>query len=155
MSNSCTSIMLSDPITLKPTLTIKETLEIVRNSPSRYMPVVDENGDYLGVFSSMTLIRLLLPESVSIKGGKNKFELDFMDTSLPELKEKVAQFADKQIKEYIITDEVPTCTPKTSVMEALNLLYKHRYHTIVLEENSRKFLGIVSIKGTFKKILES
>ena len=111
MSANCSSIMIAEPRILHPKMTIKEVFPIIRQVGTRFLPVVDDAGDFVGTFSSMTLIKLLLPSSVSIKEKKNP------------------------------------CTPQTSIMEALNLLYHYHYHVVVLAPNSRQFLGVITVKG--------
>lgn len=147
MSANCSSIMIAEPRILHPKMTIKEVFPIIRQVGTRFLPVVDDAGDFVGTFSSMTLIKLLLPSSVSIKEGKNPFDLMFMQTTLDELGERLQEIGDSLITDHIFTDDVPTCTPQTSIMEALNLLYHYHYHVVVLAPNSRQFLGVITVKG--------
>lgn len=152
MRATCSSIMTAEPTVLRPSMTLKEVFPIIRQAATRFMPVVDETGNYIGTFSSMTLIKLLLPQSVSIKAGKNPFDLMFMQTTLQELTERLQEIGDLPITEHIFVDDVPTCTPQTSIMEVLNLIYQHHYHAIVLAPDSRQFLGVVTIKGVLDAI---
>lgn len=152
MSATCSSIMIAEPTILHPKMTLKEVFPIIRHVGTRFLPVVDDAGDFLGTFSSMTLIKLLLPSSVSIKEGKNPFDLMFMQTTLAELSERLEEIGDLPITEHIFTDDVPTCTPQTSIMEALNLLYHYHYHVVVLAPDSRQFLGVITIKGVLDSI---
>lgn len=152
MHDTCASIMIPDPVTLRPDITLAEAVAIMRKVRSRYLPVVDANGDYIGGFSSMRIIKLLLPQSVSIKAGKNPFELNFMNTTVEELQERLGERAQEPITEHILLDKLQVCTPQTSLMEVLNLLYKHHYHIVVCEPNSRRFVGVVSIGGVLDHI---
>lgn len=152
MSATCSSIMIAEPTILHPAMSIKEVFPIIRGVGTRFLPVVDDAGDFVGTFSSMTLIKLLLPSSVSIKAGKNPFDLMFMQTTLDELGERLREIGDAPITDHIFTDDIPTCTPQTSIMEALNLLYQHHYHVVVLAPDSRQFLGVITVKGVLDSI---
>lgn len=152
MRDTCASIMIPNPVTLRPDITLAEALATMQRVRSRYLPVVDEKGDYIGGFSSMTVIKLLLPQSVSIKAGKNPFELSFMHTTLEELQERLGERGQEPITEHILLDKLQVCTPDTGLMEVLNLLYQYHYHVVVCEPNSRRFVGVVSISGVLDHI---
>lgn len=149
---SCTEVMLKDPILLRPDTTIKEIFPIIRKIGKRYLPVVDENNNYIGVFSSLILISMLLPKSVQVQFGKSNLDLSFMTTNLQELKEKLKEHANDKIKDHISINAVPTCTPRTTILQAINLLYRHQNHVVVLEENSKQFVGVITVKSIYKHI---
>ncbi|SUO97526.1 CBS domain-containing protein [Suttonella ornithocola] len=146
------NIMIPSPVKLHPDITLIQAVHTMREVGARYLPVVDDRGNYLGGFSSMTIIRLLLPQSVSIKEGKNPFELNFMNTTIEELRERLGERGHEPITEHILKDKLPVCTPNTSIMEALNILYKYHYHVVITEEGSRRFLGVVTINGVLEHI---
>lgn len=151
---NCTEIMVKNPVVLRPSMKVREVVPLVLKVGTRYLPVVDEDGLFVGIFSSMTLIKHLLPHSVSLKKGKNPFELTFMQSSIGELSERLHMIIDDEIVHHILQDfdKMPVCTPETSMMEALNLLYKHHYHVVVLEKGSRRFLGVITIRGALEAI---
>lgn len=152
MHDTCADIMIPQPVILRPDITLNEAFNKIHNIGVRYLPVVNEEGDFVGIFSSMTLIKLLLPSSVSITGGSNPLDLAFMYNSIEELREKLEERGHEPITDYILTDNLPVCTPKTSIMEALNILYKNHYHVVITAPNSKKFLGVVTINGVLDQI---
>ena len=56
MHYTCRDIMIAHPRILHPAMTIAEAFEATHHSGVRYFPVVDDAGDFIGVFSSMSLI---------------------------------------------------------------------------------------------------
>lgn len=152
MQDTCASVMIPNPQILRSDITLGEAVAKLREVGSRYLPVLDSNDNFIGGFSTMKVIELLLPQSVSIKAGKNPFELSFMRTTLEELQERLAERSQEPIAEFILKDKLQICTPETSLMEVLNLLYKFHYHVVVCAPNSRKFLGVVSVAGVLAHI---
>lgn len=152
MKTTCANIMIPNPVTLHPDVTLDEAFATLRQVGTRYLPVVDDNHIFIGGFSSMTLIQLLLPQSVSIKAGKNPFELSFMRTTVEELRERLDERRQETIREYILPNKLPICRPDTSIMEALNILYQHHYHAVIVEPETGRFLGVVTINGVLDHI---
>lgn len=152
MHDTCADVMIPNPATLHPNMTLGEAVAKLLDVRVRYLPVVDDNGDFVGTFSSMTVIRMLLPQSVSIKEGKNPFELSFMHTTVEELQARLGERGNDPIAAHIQEEKLKICTPDTGMMEAINLLYKHHYQLVVCEPNSRKFLGVVSISGVLRHV---
>ena len=151
---TCRDIMIEHPRTLHPAMTIAEALAATHHSGVRYFPVVDDAGDFIGIFSSMTVIELLLPRGITANPayGKKLPELDFMKTTVSELRERLSQYDDEPITDYLITKNIPLLNPETSLMEALYLIYQHHSHAIIIEKGSRRFLGVVSINSVLDHI---
>lgn len=147
MRSTCRDIMTENPTTLRPEQTLHEALEAIHNSGKRYLSVVDEYGDFVGIFSSMTLLKRLLPRSVSIDMGRKMVDLNFMKTNIEELQEMLDKIGHEPVKDHLINRKIPTCSPDDSIMEALFLLHQHHAHVIVTEKDSQRFLGIISING--------
>ena len=61
------------------------------------------------------------------------------------MRERLSQYDDEPITDYLITKNIPLLNPETSLMEALYLIYQHHSHAIIIEKGSRRFLGVVSI----------
>lgn len=152
MNDRCRDIMLTNPVVLRPDQTLLEALRTIHNSGVRYLPVVDEEGNFVGIFSSLSLMRLLLPQTFSINMGKMPVDLNFMRTSLEELRERLGEHAHESISRHIVNEDIPTCTPDSSIMEAIYLLHVHQAHVMVTEPGSRKFVGIVTINALLSHI---
>lgn len=152
MHDTCADIMIAQPVILRPDITLNEAFHTIHNIGVRYLPVVNDDGDFVGIFSSMTLLKLLLPNSVSITRARNPLDLAFMYTSIEELQERLKERGQEPITDYILTENLPVCTPKTSIMEALYILYKNHYHVVITAPNSKKFLGVVTIHGVLEQI---
>lgn len=151
--DKCRDIMLTNPVVLRPDQTLLQALHIIHGRGVRYLPVVDDAGNFVGIFSSLTLMRLLLPQTFSIKMGKMPVDLNFMRTSLEEVRERLGEISHETIGNHVIREDIPTCTPDSSIMEAIHLLHAHHAHVIITEPGSRKFAGIVTINGLLDHVL--
>lgn len=145
MKTLCEHIMVKTPITLQPDCTFNQELAIAQEHNVRYLPVVDENGRFLGIFSTLTLLNLLLPQAVSINMGKKLVDLNFMRTSIEELRAKLDDIGHQTIDKHLTTN-VPICHADSSIMEAIHILHDHHAHVVVTDKASGRFEGIITIK---------
>lgn len=152
MKTSCGHIMLRDPVTLAPDCTFKEALQAIRTHRVRYIPVVDEQQQFVGIFSSLTLLNLLLPQALSINIGKKPPELNFMRTNIEDLAERLGEIGDHPIRDHLTTD-VTICHEDSSIMEAIHILHDQHAHVIITAKDSKRFEGIITINALLDHIL--
>ncbi len=149
---TCAEVMIANPMTLSPTATLADAFELIHNSGVRYLPVVDDQHRFVGVFSSLSVLRMLLPSSLQINMGRQPRDLNFMRQSVEELRERFAEFANDPVTDYLITDEVVLASPDSSITEAIYLITRHHTHVVSCEPESQRFLGIITINGLFDEI---
>lgn len=147
MNNTCRDIMIANPRTLRPDQTLDEALSLIRNSGVRYLPIVADNGDFLGMFSLVHLLQALLPSSIGIKMGRKMTDLNFMKTNIDEFQERLASIADEPVSQYMLTEDIPTCNPDDSIMEAIFILHQYHAHVVVTAADSKRFIGIITINA--------
>lgn len=152
MKTKCQDILITNPTILRPNHTLAQALQALQKEHVRYLPVVDEQGDFVGLFSSLTLITLLLPQTISMDLGIPAAGLNFMTTSTEELHHRLQDLSDKPISEYITHTDLSVCHPESSIMEAIYLLHKFHSHVMITEKDSRRFVGIVSINSILNAI---
>lgn len=153
MKTLCEHIMVKDPVTLQPDCTFNQALAIAQECSVRYLPVVDENGRFLGLFSTLTLLNLLLPQAVSINMGKKLVDLNFMRTSMDALRAKLGEIGDELIGKHLLTD-VPICHADSSIMEAIHILHNHHTHVVVTDKATNRLLGIITIKTLVRHLTQ-
>ena len=152
MKDTCGSVMGPNPIVLTPETSLGEALHTLRRAELRYLPVVDAGGHLVGVFSSLRLLALLLPQVMSINMGKTPLELNFMRTSLEDLQQRFRELADRPIAEFLIR-RLTYCTPETSLMEVVNLVHKYQARVFITEPETHKLLGVVSTEQLIDQIM--
>lgn len=151
MQHTCADILTPNPILLHPKTTLLEALNTIRHAGVRYLPVVDEHNEFKGIFSSLTLLTLLLPSTMSINMGTPLVDLNFMTTNLEELREQLSHCQHEPVSNHL-TSKLSTLTPQSTIMEAIHLLYDKHAHVVVLQPNSQQFVGIITINTLLSAI---
>lgn len=144
MKTLCSHIMVENPVTLQPDCTFTQALLTARQHGVRYLPVVDTNQEFLGLFSPFILLNQLLPKALFINIGKKPVDLNFMRTSMGNLQEKLGNINHQPIGEHLITD-VPTCHADSSIMEAIHILHDRHTPVIITDKKSKRLVGIITI----------
>lgn len=154
MKTLCADIMVKDPVTLQPNCTFRQALLTAQQHSVRYLPVVDENQQFLGLFSTLTLLNLLLPQALSINMGKKPVDLNFMRTSMENLREELDDIGHQPIAKHLITD-VPTCHADSSIMEAIHILHNHHTHVVITDKTTKRLEGIITIKALVNHLTQN
>ncbi len=161
MDLTCKDVMVSGQAILRPTDTVSKAFSLMRQKGIRFLPVVAEDGTYVGVFTSPTLIKLLLPRAMTIElgGGKDPKhslnDLKFYHIDKECLHNSLAEEKNEPVVNYLSDpDSIPIVSPETSVMEGVLLLHKYKRHVILVEPKSRQFVGVVSINSVLKEVFD-
>ncbi len=117
----------------------------------RNLPVVDDDGRFLGVFSTVHLIELLLPVAATVEGGLT--DLSFVQDSLDDIRERYKNVENHKVGDFIESEHVPVVHTGTSLVEAMLLLYQHRTHVTVVEESTNKVVGVITVNGILEALI--
>lgn len=140
-----------NPSTLRPTDVIGTAARCIMDRRYRSVPVVDEEGRYLGVFGVNCLLRMVLPKAVIIEQGL---------TSVPFVRETLGQlharFKEKENQPISVcmNTELETVHPETPLVETLLILYQNRASIPVVDENGL-LVGMISYWDVGGKILSA
>ncbi len=133
-------LMTRNVVTVKKETSIRELAELFTNRRISSAPVVDDNGDLIGIVTETDLVEqdksLHIPTVISIfdwviylESGK-KFE--------KELNKMTGQTVGD-----IYSPEVETVTPSTPVSEVADLMSSRKVHAIPVVED-KKVVGIIA-----------
>lgn len=159
MTLTCRDVMPSHQITLKPDDTVSKAFNLMRANGMRFLPVVAEDGTYVGVFTSPTLIKLLLPRAITIqmsgKDSKGLSNLGFYNIDEQDFHQSLKDIKDEKVINHLSDpDNIPVTSPDTAVMEGILLLHKYKRHVILVEPETNQFVGVVSINSALKNIFD-
>lgn len=159
MTLTCKDVMVENQCILRPTDTVSTAFRLMRTKGVRFLPVVAEDGTYVGVFTSPTLIKLLLPRAITIqmsgKDSKSLSNLGFYNVDEETFHDSLAEEKDEPVINHLSDpDNIPLVAPDTSVMEGVLLLHKHKRHVILVDPDSNRFIGVLSINSVLKKMFD-
>lgn len=162
MSLTCQDVMIppDEQKTLHPDDTVKTAFNLMRQLGMRFLPVVDESGKYVGVFTSPTLIKLMLPRAITIqlKGrtpNKGLKDLGFLNMDAEDVYAALDNVKNESVKNYLSDSKlIPVTAPKTSIMEGILLLHNYKRHVILVDPDSQQFVGVVSNNAVLRQIFD-
>lgn len=140
--------------------TVYDAFSVLRESRARFLPVVDKDGTYRGVFTAPTMLRLLLPRAASISvtghAEKSNFEnLGFLTMGKADFDAQIDGLHDETVADHMSDPaNIPTTAPNTPLMEAIQLIYRYKRHVILVEPETGRFVGTVSANSIFDRILD-
>ncbi len=149
----------NEQIVLRPDDTVSKAFQLMRKKGMRFLPVVEENGQYVGVFTSPTLIRLMLPRAVTLGlGSKNSNQvigLNFYNLDKDSFTESLQEVKNDLVKNHLSDPKnIPVTAPNTPIMEGILLLHKYKRHVILVDPDSNQFVGVLSINAALRNIFE-
>ncbi len=123
MGLTCYDVMVSpeDQNTIHPDDSVANAFNIIKRSRARFLPVVDENGKYVGVFTAPTLLKLILPKAAIIGLEHTRVplgSLGFMSLSAEDFAARLEQLKNEKVGDNLSNpDNIPVVAPETPVME--------------------------------------
>lgn len=123
MSLLASDVMIKDVVVVQETTPLKEAAQIFAERKITGAPVINEQGDLVGVLSETDIIR----KSTSIGAWSPK------------------------IAGQIMTKPPVTVTPETTLQRVCELMYNRRIHRVVVAED-RKIRGIITTMDILRAI---
>jgi CBS domain-containing protein len=152
---TATSIMTQDLTLLRSTDTVKDGLRLMHEKKVRTLPVVDEEGGFVGLFGIRQVVHLLLPKAAQIVDGLT--DLSFMPDDEDELHARIEAVDDEPVSAYLeAADDLLICEPTTplpEVLELLHLSFNTSLPVLVVDNESRALVGMVSGWDILEKIV--
>jgi acetoin utilization protein AcuB len=127
--------MSANPVTVRTDTSLKEALDLVRSSPFRHLPVLDENDKLVGIVTEKSLVYASPISSTTL----SVFEVDYILS-----RTKVGQ---------VIQGEVITVGPDLPIEEAARVMIDHRFGCLPVVEDD-KLVGIISDTDIFRVFVE-
>ena len=127
------SVMDPKPTVLRPTDSVTTAAKYIMRHRYRNLPVVDDEGRYLGVFGVNCLLKLVLPKAAIMEKGLT--DLSFVQDTLTDLHERLREVEGEPISVCMSTD-VATVPPDEPLVETLLILYRTRTSIPVVDPES-------------------
>lgn len=158
-------IMNRQPITVNASDQVAHATDLLLQHRLQALPVVDDEGCFLGIFSVTHLLQLLLPKAATVRGGLTSLPYvhDTIDDLRTRLREVSARAVGDSIQQRIqeiaklpvgesADGTVTIVRPATPLMETLLILYHTHDNLPVVDEESGRLLGIVSYRDVLHRL---
>ncbi len=154
-------VMSKDPVTLKPTASLREAAITLADESVGGCPVVDDQNRIIGMLSEVDILealktqhkelRMLMPPEIT-------FGISFVEI----IKEREALAAFKEVESKLVQDimtkEVYAVSPNDNVEKAIQTMVQHKVHRIPVVEGG-KLVGILTrgdvLRGFFRHVGQS
>lgn len=149
---TATSIMDPNPTVVKPTDLIKTAIGYIMDNRYRNLPVVADDGTYLGSFGVSCLLKNVLPKAVLMKHGLTS--VPFVQETLADLHNRLHELEHHTV-DMCMNTEATTVSPDTPLVESLLILYNNRDSLPVVDPDTGKLVGVISYWDAGEKILSA
>ncbi|PRY24960.1 CBS domain protein [Aliiruegeria haliotis] len=167
MGLTCKDVMVppDKQHTVPPDTSVAAALNIIKNTRLRFLPVVDADGKYLGVFTAPTLLKLILPKAATLSplgsiSSKSKAKrghlgnLSFMSLDEADFDAQVERLKGEKVFDNMSDpNNIPVIAPNTPVMEGIFLIYQYKRHVILVEPETGRFVGTMSANSLLDHVL--
>lgn len=158
---TCADVMVSPEMQnrVDPEESVATAFRMIKNHRIRFLPAVRPDGTYVGVFSAPTLLKLILPQAATIglhstSSRLNLEHLSFMSLSRADFTEQLERLKTEKIADNLSNPaNIPVAAPDTPVMEGIFLIHKYKRHLMLVEPETRRFVGSVSPNSLLDSVL--
>jgi CBS domain-containing protein len=154
--DTCGSIMATRYPVLTSGMTLADCLQALLRNQVLAMPVVDENGRYIGQFRKNLLIAAILPQ-VAVHDPRfdriaRMIDGGMLSETMDDVRERFSVIADKPVRRYLDTD-TPVLRPDQPLVCAIFYLFHGRNFLPVVEPDSGLLVGVVSAWDVLESIM--
>ena len=146
------SVMDPHPTVLKATDIIRTAASFILEHRYRNLPVVDEEGRYLGIFGVNCLLKLVLPKAAIMEKGLES--VSFIKETLADLHQRLREVEEQPIS-VCMSQEVTTVPPDHPLVDTLLILYRSKSSIPVVEPESGKLVGMISYWDVGEHVLSA
>ena len=151
------SIMTTRLFTIKPEDSVAEALQLMHREHVRNLPVVDESGDFVGLFGLRGLSRILLPIAASEFGRYSIADLRFLPDETLLVSDRWNEVADQPVLNFLEKrKKLKFCTPETRWPELLAMFDSNQglsLPVIVVQGESSRLVGMISAWDVLNNIV--
>ena len=147
------SIMTSDLVVVKPTDKVSEALSLMHKHNLHDLPVVDEQGSFVGMFGRRRFVQSLLPMAAQDKYGLS--DLSFLPDKEKELSKHLKRVGDDPVSKYLEKKKyLAFCKPSTPFPKLLQMLCESSSSmpVVVVKGKDKKVVGMVSSWDVLDKL---
>ena len=139
-------VMTRDVKTLSPDISAKEAMDMLFDLQISGLPVVDEVGKLLGMFTEKDILKSIFPSYLTSVGS-------FVYAENPKgIKKKVAELNQLKVGD-IMRKEVVAIDEDTTLCEVAHVIITRGVRRIPILDKTRKLVGIVAREDVVKELV--
>ena len=150
--DNAASVMDPNPTWVKPDDLVGTAARYIMEHRYRNLPVIDDEGRYLGIFGVNCLLRLVLPKAAVMERGLEG--VSFIHETLADLHDRLREVQHQPVS-LCMNTEVATVPPDKPLVETLLILYRTKTSIPVIEPETGKLLGVISYWDVGEHILSA
>lgn len=135
----CHAAIIKDLKTASPEDTVEKVIKLIKKSKVSTVPVVDEKGIILGIFSMKILLKNLIPVSVAMNDG---IMLDIKVGAAPGVAKRLTKVKPLSVSD-LMERRFQTVEPDAPLWEGVSLLTRHGGPIVVMDDK-KKLIGLIS-----------
>ena len=146
---TCQTAMLEEVVSVGPRQTIGDALTLLKTKCIRWAPVVDADGRFLGHFAYSDVLAKLLPGPLSLDAQSllgAHLRLDYMLDADSDVAKELHALLPVPIEDMMDGTTI-VVRPTTPLWEGIRLLVLHGGPLPVVDEDSGKLLGLLSVQS--------
>lgn len=140
---TCSSIMNTNLTTVSADTKVGTTIEILIKNRFRSVPVITDEGRFLGQFGVHTVLELAAPMGSKIAREGPMTDISFMDDNMDDLRRRLAKVWDQPVRLHVYKS-VPSLHPGDSLTRTVLALARTQDNIAVVDPETRILVGIVS-----------
>jgi CBS-domain-containing membrane protein len=146
--------MNPNPTVLHSSDTMGKAAQQIMKARYRSLPVVDENGRFLGTVTVNCLLYLVLPKVATMQKKRDRLEtMPYVSTTLEDLRRRLKKAIDYPVT-ICLKENVTVVHPDTPIVETLLTIYNTRKNLPVVEKDTGRLAGMISYYDVGTKIME-
>jgi len=134
--------MLSEPYTVKASLSIHEAIDLMRKEKVDFLSITDEHNALVGVLTENDLIKIVRHESPSLFAASEAW-----------LNQVKKEYVNAPIKDIMHT-KFASISPEETVQSAFKIMHANNYKMLHVLDSKSRLLGVIRIRDIFKKLIE-
>jgi CBS domain-containing protein len=146
---SCTHLMWINPPTLGVNHSVEDAAHALLRSRVRSLPVVDDDGQLVGMFGIHQLLELMAPRIANIEHGLQN--MAFVNDDIADLRRRLGASSNLTVGELMSRDYT-TLSPDSPLTQAVQLLHCGADSLPVIAKNTGGLLGLVTYWGVLKAV---
>ncbi|MEN8214204.1 MAG: CBS domain-containing protein [Pseudomonadota bacterium] len=137
-------LMSPDPVTALADERVSDALVKMCHKHIHNLPVMDNDGNFLGLFGLRNLLHALLPKAATITPALQS--LDFLTDNLEEVTQTLEDIADQPVANYLDNENLILCRTNEPIMEVIRKLYEAptSLPVVLVASDGARLVGMIS-----------